>query len=118
MRASIGLAVALCATVGACAGGDDPPRGERPGGPAQSGVAPRGGQALIDAQVAMARCLRRQGIDVPDPTAGRGFELDPGSSGADRLRRAEERCKTELRASADAVPTPSALHAPPWRRRP
>ena len=102
------LALATCLAVAALAGcGGVAGRGE--GSHAAGGsdrVRPRGGQALVDAQVAMARCMRRQGVDSPDPRQGRDFEIDPDPAGIGvrRLRAAERRCARHRRAIADAAP--------------
>ena len=96
-------AAALAGCGGGGAGGD---QGARAPAGDSDGVRPRGGQALIDAQAAMARCMRRQGVDFPDPRPGRGFEFDPGSAGIDvrRLSAAERSCARYQRAIAEAVP--------------
>ena len=107
------LALAAClaaVTVGGCAGGDGDDQGMRASGRDANGVTARGGQELIDAQTRMARCMRRQGIDFPDPGAGRGFEADAGAAGVDerRLRAAERKCARFARAISEAAPRPSA----------
>ncbi len=101
------LAAAALAGCGAAGGSDEGGRAPAAG---SDGVQARGGQAMIDAQTAMARCMRRQGIDVPDPTPGKGFERDAGESGIDarRLRVAERKCARYRRAIAEAAPRPSA----------
>ncbi len=101
----------VAAALAGCGGGDesdDQPR--TPAGGSSGGVTARGGQALIDAQAAMARCMRRQGIDFPDPGAGRGIEFDPAKQGIDRrrLRAAEGKCARHRRAIAEAAPRLSA----------
>ncbi len=108
---SLRLAACLAAvTVAGCGGGDG--RGDeglRTSARGADGVRARGGQALVDAQARMARCMRRQGVDFPDPRPGRGFELDPGDTGVDvrRLRAAERRCARFARAVAEAAPRQS-----------
>ena len=108
------LALAAClaaAALAGCAGaggGDD--EGGRSPANDSGGVKARGGQAMIDAQAAMARCMRRQGIDFPDPRPGGGFEFEPGKSGIDtqQLRVAERKCGRYRRAIAEAAPRTSA----------
>ena len=107
------LTLATCLAAAALAGcgdgaGDDE-GGRAPAGDSD-GVRARGGQALIDAQAAMARCMRKQGVDFPDPRPGRGFEFDPGKAGIDerRLRAAERSCARYQRAIAEAAPRLSA----------
>ena len=104
------VAFLVAAALGGCAGdgGGDEGAPTQAGG--SDGVRARGGQALIDAQAAMARCIRAQGIDVPDPRPGGGFELDPGEGTIDerRMRAAERRCVRHRRAIAQAAPPLSA----------
>ncbi len=107
---SLPLATCLAAVaLAGCGGGTGDEEGRAPAGGAD-GVRARGGQALIDAQAKMASCMRRQGIDFPDPKPGRGFQLDPGEQGVDerRLRQAERRCARYQRAIAEAAPQSSA----------
>ena len=106
------LALTSCLAVVAlagCGGGGQGDEGARAPTGGADGVHARGGQALIDAQAAMARCMRRHGVDFPDPEPGRGFELDPGESRIDeaRLRAAEHKCDRYRRAIAQAAPQPS-----------
>lgn len=103
------LALATClaaAALAGCGGGAGGDEGGRASAGDSDAVRPRGGKALIDAQAAMARCMRRQGVDFPDPRPGRGFEFDPGGAGIDvrRLRAAERRCARYQRAIAEAAP--------------
>ena len=103
---SLALATCLAATaLAGCGGGGGHGGGATPAA-GSDGVRPRGGQALIDAQAAMASCMRRQGVDFPAPGQGRGFEFDPGKAGIDsrRLRAAERRCDRYRRAIAEAAP--------------
>lgn len=108
------LTLALClAAAGAAGCGGAEGRGDegaRTSASDNGGVRARGGQALIDAQARMARCMRRQGIDFPDPRPGRGFELDRGDAGVDArgLRAAERKCARFARAVAEAAPRASA----------
>jgi hypothetical protein len=97
--------LAAAALVG-CGGGSNGDEGTRAPKGGADGVSARGGQAMIDAQTAMARCMRRQGIDFPDPTPGRGFAFDPGDGRIDErgLRAAERRCARYQRAIAEAAP--------------
>ena len=107
------LAVPTCLAVAAIAGCARGGQGDEAAGAPTGGadvVRPRGGQALVDAQTAMAGCMRRQGIDFPDPRPGRGFEWEPGANGIDerRLRAAERKCARYQRAIAEAAPQRSA----------
>ena len=107
---SLSLVACLAAVaLGGCAGGKGGDEGVRTPGPDASGVSARGGQALIDAQTRMARCMRRQGVDFPDPGSGRGFEVDAdGAVDERRLRAAERKCARFARAISEAAPRPSA----------
>ncbi len=108
---SLTLAALLsAAVVGGCGGGGGGgDEGVRTSARDANGVSARGGQALIDAQARMARCMRRQGADFPDPKPGRGFELDAGDRRVDwrRMRAAERKCARFARAVAEAAPRPS-----------
>jgi hypothetical protein len=102
VRPALGiLSVAAVLALGGCGGSEDATEGAAAGG---GGVAPVGGQAMLDAQVEFARCMRAHGVDFPDPKPGRGFELDPGAVGESRLKEAESRCSRESRAIRDAAP--------------
>ena len=103
-RLALAAGLAAAALAGCGGGGDD--GGGRASAGDSDGVRPRGGQALIDAQAAMASCTRRQAVDFPAPGQGRGFEFDPGKAGIDsrRLRAAERRCDRYRRAIAEAAP--------------
>jgi hypothetical protein len=101
------LGVAAAALLGGCSGGSGD--GGAPSGPSAGGsVEARGGQAMVDAQLAFARCMREQGVDFPDPKpGGGGFQVDPGSGSAKRFEEAERACADEARAVAEAAPRPS-----------
>jgi hypothetical protein len=99
------VASALVLAVGSgCAGSDDD-ISAKARTPSSGGVAAVGGQALIDAQAEYARCMRRQGVDLPGP--GERSEFDPATSGVSQaeLREAESHCERERRAIAEAAPT-------------
>jgi len=105
-RARLGVVVVIAASAfgGCAAGGHDVPTAGGAG--AAGSVAAAGGQAMIDAQASLARCLRRHGVDMPDPSA-RGFAgFDPHAAGIsdDELRTAEAGCARERRAVANAAP--------------
>ena len=105
MRPLVPLAAAAL-LLGACGGSGDPRGAGRPAAGSDA-VAARGGQAMVDAHVAFARCMRRQGIDFPDPKPGEGFEVGPETAPPARLREAEEACADERRAIAGAAPRQS-----------
>jgi hypothetical protein len=98
--AAVGLA-AVALGLAACGGSGAPSAGGGPG--RDAGVAPRGGQAMVDAQLAFARCMREQGVEFPDPGSG-GFEMEPKPGSEPKLEAAERACAKERKAIADAVP--------------
>jgi hypothetical protein len=49
-----------------------------------------------EAALRHAECMRRNGIDMPDPKPGQGLVLDSRDVDPQRLRRAEERCRRHL----------------------
>jgi hypothetical protein len=53
-----------------------------------------------DQMVAMARCLREHGVDVPDPRPGQPLRLPPGGSRDTKVQQAMQDCQR-------AAPTPS-----------
>ena len=99
---TVGVAVAGIA-LGGCASTSESERTARPAG-SSDGVSARGGQALIEAQTAFARCMRRHGANLPDPQPGRGFELAAGAVEERRFQAAERQCARHRRAIADAAP--------------
>jgi hypothetical protein len=107
-RRRAALITVLAALVGAgsgCAGAGSGGDTAKPPTDA-GGVSAAGGQAMIDAQAALARCLRRHGVDVPDPGSGERAEFDPGAAGLSEadIRQAEAKCERERRAVAEAAP--------------
>ena len=92
-------ALALTLAVAGCGGGEG---GERGGG--ANGPAARGGSAsnFEEGLLAYASCMRKHGVDVPDPQPGeRGFAITPdgpptGENGR-RFREADEQCRSHLR---------------------
>ncbi|MBC6457923.1 hypothetical protein [Actinomadura sp. HBU206391] len=62
--------------------------------------------AVHDRGVKMAECLRRQGLNVPDPQPGRPLEISGNGETDDevRIQRAQGVCRKELNAAA---PTPA-----------
>ncbi|HEX8742025.1 MAG TPA: hypothetical protein VF712_02720 [Thermoleophilaceae bacterium] len=96
---------ALALALAGCSGGES----RETAAPAsdQGGLSASGGQALVDAHLAFARCMREQGIDFPDPKPGGGFEVGPETASPERLKEAEEACAEERKAIAEAAPPPS-----------
>ena len=90
--ALVALALALGLAAAGCAGEDEEAA-------AGSGI---GRSEFQDAMLAYARCMRKYGVDVPDPQPGeRAFAIGPGSgpdSGGQReFREADEQCRKHLR---------------------
>jgi hypothetical protein len=100
------LVALAAAAAGAGCTGDNGGGSPGAGRPASGSVSAAGGQALVDAQAEFARCLREHGVDMPGPSAQRGFEFDPRAAGVseDAMRAAEAKCDRERRAIADAAP--------------
>ncbi len=63
------------------------------------GLGPSGGQMSQEDQdrmLAFARCMREQGVDVPDPQPGGGVQIPLGDGlepGDPRLKKAQEACR-------------------------
>jgi hypothetical protein len=62
----------------------------------------RGGEAdFRDAALDYAECMRRNGVDMPDPSPGRGGGIllrapDRGEEGGTTFQRAEDKCRHHL----------------------
>lgn len=86
------VAVSTALTLAACgADGGDP-------GAAGGGAQPKFEQAALK----FTRCMREQGVDMPDPKRGaRGFtitpESDPSQGNSDRFRRANAACQHHMK---------------------
>lgn len=106
-RASFRVLLATLAASGAVGCGASSDRADTgAAGSGSGGVAATGGQAMVDAQAALARCMRRQGVNVPDPGSADGSTFDPAAAGVSEaeLREAEAKCERERRALAEAAP--------------
>jgi hypothetical protein len=105
------VGVLAVAAVG-CGGADSAP-GVASVGTATGGKATTAGakkQSFEDAALAYSRCMRKQGVDVPDPRPGAGGALPiapggPGGGGSAKHQAAHRSCEALLR-NAD-VPKPS-----------
>jgi hypothetical protein len=102
------LAGGLCAlALGACGSGDDKAPAKPSGGGASSGGAsPRG--AIQNAGLKFAGCMRKQGVDMPDPKqAANGLTMIEPPEDADpaTLKRAQKACQKHLDSG---LPAPSA----------
>jgi hypothetical protein len=79
----------LSLALAACGGGEDPDLG--------SAGDQRG--EMREAALDFAQCMRENGVDMPDPTAGGGIRLQagPGSPNSQAtVRKAEEACRKHL----------------------
>ncbi|MFC7647395.1 hypothetical protein ACFQX6_47920 [Streptosporangium lutulentum] len=47
----------------------------------------------LDEMVKFARCMREQGIDMPDPEPGGGIRLTMPKGGEQKMRAAQEACE-------------------------
>jgi hypothetical protein len=88
MTASMAPAALLAAAalgLAACGGDGASPSASSSGAPDRAAL------------VAFARCMREQGIDMPDPSPGNGPTVirAMGKSGADDMRKAEAACADE-----------------------
>ncbi|MFJ3394883.1 hypothetical protein [Leifsonia aquatica] len=90
--ALLSLAPALLLAVSACSAGPDE-RGSNEGKPsAASG-------SLAEWQLSMSRCMREQGVDVGDPSAGgNGATIDSRGLSEDQFTAASEACSKKLGA--------------------
>ena len=92
------LICALCGLLGAC-GSSSPSSTTTAAAAASSGST--NAAKLVGARVAAAKCMRGQGIDVPDPTATRGSVLRMLTVIAGypqvKVQAAEQACMAEIR---------------------
>lgn len=100
--AGMGAAVAVVFALTACGGGADTPgvaTAGSPGAPPAASATPAGGAIAkyVESQRGLAKCLREQGFDVPDPDSKGYIDLGPTMGGrkkADpKVRAAWEACK-------------------------
>lgn len=95
------LTFALCATLGACgsSSSNSTTTNTTAAGGGVSGSS--NAAALVGARLTAAKCLRGQGLNVPDPTAQRGTALKMLSAIASypavKVEAAERACATQLR---------------------
>jgi hypothetical protein len=86
---TVPLAVASLA-LAACGGGEDPDL---------SSADERG--EMREAALDFAQCMRENGVDMPDPTAGGGIRLQAGPGSGNNpqtVERAQEECREHLEA--------------------
>ncbi len=62
-------------------------------GRATSSPQPQASKDPKDALVDFARCMREQGIEMPDHGDEGVARIDPGDAGAEKVRAAQEKCK-------------------------
>lgn len=87
---AVATAVPIVVGLAGCGGG-----GDAAGAPAS----PTGSMAAEDAKLAFARCMRENGVDVPDPGSGKqGSRVIGKNAGGEKLERALEKCRSLLQA--------------------
>ena len=95
VRAAVGVVV-IAASLAAC-GGDSGGTGVATAGGKKGGSsASPSATATKDPQDAMlefARCMRKNGVDMPDPGEGGAIRVQPGDESLDELKKAHEACK-------------------------
>jgi hypothetical protein len=80
--------------LGACGGGGDKNSGVASlgGNQATSTTSASAGGGSIQADLAYARCMRRHGINLPDPTPDGGVELRGFNPDGPKFKAAERAC--------------------------
>jgi len=115
---SLVVPLALVAALSGCGGGGDQPgvaSAGKPGGASSAPAAPREDAAAL--ALKFARCMRAEGIDVPDPSAnGKVMISEPlsvaGSPGDKKMAAAMEKCRGYLPTDEElAKPTPQDIAA-------
>jgi hypothetical protein len=114
------VSLALCATLAAC--GSSGSSGSGPSSPATTGAGATPGSAnsakLVQARVAAAKCLRAQGIDVPDPSTQKGSALRTltviASYPTVKVNAAAQACSSEV---SKAYPNVASLSSSEKTRR-
>lgn len=100
------LVVVATARGGGASGSGVATLGEaRDGADAGGAETDQGEESFEDALLAFARCMREQGIDMPDPGAGGFIEArpdDPVDPFSEEFQKAQEACREHLQA----LPTP------------
>ncbi|WP_033341609.1 hypothetical protein [Catenuloplanes japonicus] len=76
------VAAVMIALTSACGGAEEP-------------AAPPAPQTLEDYRLAFSACMREHGMNMPDPDAGGGIQLDTGGDQA-AFQTAAEACQSEL----------------------
>ena len=114
-RSMVAAIVALALLAGACGGGGSDQR--------SNGVASIDGKQANsssskakdgekrdpqDAALAWAKCMRRNGADVPEPDAKGMFVIEPGTEQPDEeaMKKADEACKAEREALQGSMGEP------------
>lgn len=88
---SVALAAVASVALTACGGGDDP-----------QAASSDSRRQFQEAALKHAECMRRNGVDVPDPKPNGGVVFDPGEVPRETLERAERKCRKHL----DDLPAP------------
>jgi hypothetical protein len=105
-----GLILALCASIAACGSSGASSTSTASTAAAGAGSGSTNAARLLPARVAAAKCIRAQGINIPDPTATRGSVLRMLSVLAGypkvKVQSAEQACMAEIR---QAFPNATSL---------
>jgi hypothetical protein len=59
-----------------------------------------------DRAVKMAQCMRRHGVNAPDPQPGQPLRIETNGGDRTKIQRAQEACRKEVPAS-EGVPVPA-----------
>lgn len=104
-------AAALALLAGACGGGGDDESagvasidGEQAGSKTKRG----GTRDPEEAALAYAKCMRANGVDVPDPDANGMFPIEPGTPLPDQaaMERGDQACRAEREAMQGSIGEP------------
>ena len=103
-------ALGLALVAGACGGGEKESTGVASvdGKQASSKTKEAKKQDPQDAALAYARCMRKNGAEVPDPDAKGLFEISPGTKMPDEeaMKTADAACRTEREAMQGSMGEP------------
>lgn len=95
----LGIAAVATVLAGCSSGGDDAGKVASAGGSSSAAPAPGGGggidQATKDQMLARAKCMRENGVNIPDPTFDGGMmprEMIPDGVSEETYKKATEAC--------------------------
>lgn len=110
-RYMMAAVVSLALLGGACGGSDKQSNGVASVNGQQASSKDKDGekkQNAQDAALAYAKCMRKNGAEVPDPDARGMFEITPGSKMPDEeaMKKGDEACKAERSAMQGSIGGP------------